>query len=596
MTGMPPRDAPRADPPRPAARGWEDALAAAALLALDPAGLGGAVLRAGAGPARDRWLEELRRLTPDRRWLRLPPQAEAERLTGGLDLTATLRAGAPRRRAGLLEGDAPLTLVLPMAERLPPSLVAPLAAALDAGRPLLVVALDEGERDAQGDAAPPALRERLALHLSLDGLALAETRARGPDPAALALARRRLGGTAEAEDLVEALAGAAAALGEPSLRAPLFALRAARAAAALEGAAEVGPEAVALAARLTLAPRARRLPAPEEAPPPEAAPDPSPDDAPPPADPPTRSERSERPDPSPASTPQDAVVEAVRAALPAGALERLAAAAARVRRAEGDGAGRERQGAARGRRAGLRPARLRSGVRLDLAASLRAAAPWQGLRRQEAGPGAPAVIVRPSDLRETVRTGRSERLVIFLVDASGSAAMARLAEAKGAVEHLLARAYAARDVVALAAFRGTGAQLLLPPTRALARARRALTALPGGGGTPLAAGLVAARELAAGARRRGATPCLALLTDARANVALDGTADRARAAEDVARTAALIRAEGLPALVVDTALRPGRQAVELAALLGAAHLALPRAEAGALGAAVAARLPARARP
>ncbi|MGR3781618.1 MAG: VWA domain-containing protein, partial [Albimonas sp.] len=177
------------------------------------------------------------------------------------------------------------------------------------------------------------------------------------------------------------------------------------------------------------------------------------------------------------------------------------------------------------------------------------------------------------------------------VDASGSAAMARLAEAKGAVEHLLARAYAARDGVALVAFRGTEAQLLLPPTRALARARRVLTALPGGGGTPLAAGLVAARELAEGARRRGIAPCLALLTDARANVALDGTADRARAAADVAAVAARIRAEGLSALVVDTALRPGPQSAELAAKLGAAHLALPRAEAAAVGAAVAARLP-----
>jgi len=580
MTGMPPRDAPRADPPRPSARAWEDALAAAALLAVDAAGLGGAVVRAGAGPARDRWLEELHRLTPDRRWLRLPPQAEAERLTGGLDLSATLRAGAPRRRAGLLEGEAPLTLVLPMAERLPPSLCVPVAAALDAGRPLLVVALDEGEREAGEETAPPALAERLALHLDLDGLSLAQTRARGPEPGAIALARRRLAGVDEAEDLVEALAGAAAALGEPSLRAPLFALRAARAAAALEGAAEVGPAAVALAARLTLAPRARRLPrdgeaeAPQQQP--EAPPDPSPE--------------PERPGAgTPASTAQDTVVAAVRAALPAEALQRLAAASAR--RSEGEGAGRERQGAPRGRRAGARPARARAGVRLDLAATLRAAAPWQGLRRREAGPAAPPVVVRLADLRDAVRKGRGERLVIFLVDASGSAAMARLAEAKGAVEHLLARAYAARDGVALVAFRGTEAQLLLPPTRALARARRVLTALPGGGGTPLAAGLVAARDLAEGARRRGVAPCLALLTDARANVALDGTADRARAAADVAAVAARIRAEGLSALVVDTALRPGPQSAALAAKLGAAHLILPRAEAAAVGAAVAARLP-----
>ena len=85
-----------------------------------------------------------------------------------------------------------------------------------------------------------------------------------------------------------------------------------------------------------------------------------------------------------------------------------------------------------------------------------------------------------------------------------------------------------RAEVALVAFRGTAAELLLPPTRSLARARRSLAELPGGGGTPLAAGLNAARELAEAARARGRTPFVVVLTDGRANIAADGTAVRAR--------------------------------------------------------------------
>ena len=130
-----------------------------------------------------------------------------------------------------------------------------------------------------------------------------------------------------------------------------------------------------------------------------------------------------------------------------------------------------------------------------------------------------------------------------MVDASGSAALNRLGEAKGAVELLLAECYARRDQVALLAFRGRAAELLLPPTSSLVRAKRSLSALPGGGGTPLAAGLDAALAAAAAERRRGRTPTVVLLTDGRANVARDGAGDRARAEAD-ALAAARARARG----------------------------------------------------
>jgi magnesium chelatase subunit D len=197
-------------------------------------------------------------------------------------------------------------------------------------------------------------------------------------------------------------------------------------------------------------------------------------------------------------------------------------------------------------------------------------------------------VIRPGDLRLRRFQELSDRVLIFAVDASGSAALARLAEAKGAVELLLAQAYARRDHVALVAFRGQAAEILLPPTRSLVQTKRRLAGLPGGGGTPLAAGLRAAAEVARLARARGMTPTLALLTDGRANVALDGRGDRAAALADALAMAQLWT--GWPAVVIDTATRPQAELRSLAAAMGATCLPLPRADAARLSAALTAAL------
>ena len=168
--------------------------------------------------------------------------------------------------------------------------------------------------------------------------------------------------------------------------------------------------------------------------------------------------------------------------------------------------------------------------------------------------------------------------------------MARLAEAKGAVELLLAQAYARRDHVALIAFRGTTAEVLLPPTRSLVQTKRRLAALPGGGATPLAAGLQAAMELADQARRRGLTPTIALLTDGRANIALDGSANRAMAATDALKLARALRVTGVDGIVIDTGNRPEPGLKTLSQTLGGTYLALPRADAKRLSVAMSAVL------
>jgi len=169
-----------------------------------------------------------------------------------------------------------------------------------------------------------------------------------------------------------------------------------------------------------------------------------------------------------------------------------------------------------------------------------------------------------------------------------------LSEAKGAVELLLADCYVRRDRVAVVAFRGTGAELVLPPTRSLVRAKRSLAGLPGGGGSPLAAGLAMGLSLVDAIVRSGGTPTLVVLTDGRANIARDGTPGRARAESEsvqVGRQIALSRAR---ALLIDIAPRSQPFASHLASSMQATYLALPHAGAETLNHAVRAATVARA--
>jgi len=213
--------------------------------------------------------------------------------------------------------------------------------------------------------------------------------------------------------------------------------------------------------------------------------------------------------------------------------------------------------------------------------TVRAAAPWQPLRRREAAlvggntVAARRVIVRLDDFRVMRTKRRRETCVIFCVDASGSAAMQRLAEVKGAIEQVLLDCYARRDHVALIAFRGSGAQLVLPPMRSLVRVRKGLAALAGGGVTPLAAGIDAALALAEDVTRAGQTPILVFMTDGRGNVARDGSHGSGPANEDALAAARAVRVAGIRTLFLDSAPRPRAPARLLAKEMDARYLPLP---------------------
>jgi magnesium chelatase subunit D len=198
--------------------------------------------------------------------------------------------------------------------------------------------------------------------------------------------------------------------------------------------------------------------------------------------------------------------------------------------------------------------------------------------------------VERADLRVKRYKEKRQTTAIFAVDASGSAALHRMAEAKGAVELILADCYVRRDQAALIAFRGKTAEVLLPPTRSLQRAKKSLADLPGGGGTPLSAGIEQALNVAHNVRRGGGTPLVVFLTDGKANIARDGTADRALALRDAESAASAMKLAGVRTLMIDLSDARGGPARKIAEAMGASYLPLPHADAARISQSVAAAM------
>ena len=601
-----------------------DAATIAALFAVDPVGLGGVALRSPACENRDQWLALLKSLLPPQTPLRrVPLNITDTALLGGLDLGATLQAGKPIALKGLLSQADGGVLVLAMAERMSLSSAARFGSVLDTGMVALqrdgldtsakaslgLVALDEGASD--DEQMPAGLADRLAFRLLMGAQDEDEE---GPEWTAQEVlnARQRLSQVTIDDEAVQALCAAALALGIDSLRASVFAVRVARAAAALAGSNTVDEEHTGVAARLVLAPRATRLP-PAAPPENEARDTPAETETPPennsepPPEPPSEpdspdaenkdesnadgdQEEAQDEDPGLPENLAELVLEAAQAAIPSGLLASLKIGQLqRAKTPTSGSAGALQKNALRGRPVGARKGEPCAGQRINVLETLRAAAPWQKLRqRQQALSDGQKqrIVVRKEDFHITRFRQSGQTTTVFVVDASGSSALNRLAEAKGAVELLLADCYVRRDSVAVLAFRGQTAELILPPTRSLARAKRSLAGLPGGGGTPLAHAIDASMLLADQLRKKGETPIVVLLTDGKGNIARDGRPGRAQAATDALAAATEMRLRGFSTLLVDTSPQAQEAAKNLAKAMGAQYLALPYAGANSLNQAV----------
>ncbi|TKG71893.1 putative cobaltochelatase [Prauserella endophytica] len=551
------------------------------------------------------------------RLVELPVGAAEDRVVGSLDLERALSEGVTDYQPGLLAGAHRGLLYVDEVNLLHDHLVDTLldAAAMGrvtveregvsvshAARFVLIGTMnpEEGELRPQlldrfgltvevassRDAAQrvEVVRRRLAYEAAPDDFAEGYADAEAALAADIAAAQRLVPSVTLSDDALLQIAQVCAAFEVDGMRADIVTARTAAAHAAWCGRDTVTTEDIRVAARLALPHRRRRNPfdAPgideeqleqslRDTEPPEQGPPDGPDDPGDPGDP-----DDDGPGPGSGGEPEPSDADGQPANGQGGsAAERQVGAGspyrARLFTVDGTGSGahgrRSRAVTDSGRTVGVRPAGVRDGG-AHLLATVRAAAPHQRAR----GRSGQGLVVRPHDVRYAVREGKEGNLVLFCVDASGSmGARSRMREVKSAVLSLLLDAYQRRDKVGLVTFRAMGAEVALPPTISVDAAASRLEALPTGGRTPLAEGLLRAAEVLRvealrDPRRR---PLLVVVTDGRATSGPDAVA-RAHAAAD------LLAGTGVTSVVLDC--ESGRMRLglgaELAAHLGGEHVAL----------------------
>ena len=539
---------------------------------IDPS-LGSLSIKANYSTVREAFLSNLLSLLKPKRLKKIYPFQNPTDFTKSINMIDTLTLGMPKYNEDIFSSDN-IAIILTNSEKMEKGLATFLRDKIKNNNKKFFIALDESESNEMPRAN---LSDYIIFSVNLGGTRYKDLKKVSINRKKIAEARRNLATVQVNKKIMDYLIASAEMFSISNMHTIFSTLKVAKSLCVYKGNKTVSREDITLAISLSMIHKAKQIPEFQQE---EKAKEPEQEQL--------RDDNESKANNSELNNEdKKMLIDALKISLPSNLIESLLSKNSQtISLGESAGSGEKNNNFSAGRPIPSVNRKYSSDKRIDLMATLTKAIPWQKIRSSSVTKKNRKIIIYPQDIMIKRFEKQSERLLIFLVDASGSNAIGRLAEAKGAIEILLSDAYAKRDNVALISFSGLKADPLLLPTKSLVTAKKKLSSLPGGGATPLANGLLEAFNMADAARSRNIKPIIILLSDGRGNMSLDGEGDRVKAIKDTNYVASLIKRNAINNIFIDTSRRKTPIADELARELNGHYFQLPLANSNSISKAV----------